>query len=81
MSVIQHTEHLPEAIAQAFVCASKVITSSPDLKVVIPQVSCLVLENSRLMPVDDPRPSCTDGRSFRPSHWPGHSIDTKYTVP
>ena len=39
--------------------------SSPDLKVVIPQVSCLVLENSRLMPLDDPSPSCR-GRRFSP---------------
>ena len=52
-----YEEYIPEATAQAFVWASRVSTSSPDLKVVMPHVSCLVLENSRLMPLDDPRPS------------------------
>ena len=55
----------PEAMAQAFVCASSVTTSSPDLNVVIPHVSCLVRENSRLMPLEEPRPSCS--ASFRAS--------------
>jgi hypothetical protein len=52
-----YEEYIPEATAQALVWASRVSTSSPDLKVVMPHVSCLVLENSRLMPLDDPRPS------------------------
>ena len=39
-------------------------TSSPDLNVVIPHVSCLVRENSRLMPLEDPRPSCSVNQSI-----------------
>ena len=43
-------------------------TSSPDLNVVIPHVSCLVRENSRLMPLEEPRPSCSVSQSiFLPS--------------
>lgn len=66
MGAIQLPGHVPEATAHAFVWASKTMTNSPVLKVVIPQVSCFVLENSRLMPVDDPRPSCSaQNKSFR----------------
>ena len=39
-------------------------TSSPDLNVVIPHVSCLVRENSRLMPLEEPKPSCSVGQTF-----------------
>ena len=64
-------------------------TSSPDLNVVIPHVSCLVRENSRLMPLEEPRPSCsvsqsiglpfrsfTDSPSTCSMNWmPGFNID------
>ena len=54
----------PDATAQAFVCASSMTASSPDLNVAIPHVSCLVREKSRLMPLEEPRPSCSVSQSI-----------------